>query len=166
MSRKTAFPPIVDQHTQVLMLGTMPSEESLRRQEYYGNPKNKFWTLLFTVYNQPFVSDYRKRVAFLLEQHIGIWDVLQSCEGKGSLDSSIENEIPNDFNTFFKQYPQIESICFTSKKAEHFYKKYVGFDNQRSYLVLPSPSPANARMTFAEKSRQWRELLERILSLP
>ncbi|WP_101688624.1 DNA-deoxyinosine glycosylase [Dysgonomonas massiliensis] len=166
MSRKTAFPPIVDQHTKILMLGTMPSEESLKRQEYYGNPKNQFWTLLFTVYKQPFVSDYRERVAFLHEQHIGIWDVLQSCEGEGSLDSKIKNERANDFSTFFERYPQIESICFTSKKAEQFYKKYVGLDNQRSYFVLSSPSPANARMSFAEKSHQWRDLLERILSLP
>lgn len=165
MSRKIAFPPIVNQQTRLLMLGTMPGKESLRRQEYYGHPRNQFWKLLFTMYNEPFMSDYRNRVAFCLEKGIGIWDVLQSCEGEGSLDSNIEEEEANDFVLFFQEYPYIEYVCFTSQKAEHFYKKYVGFDSSHRFIILPSPSPANARMSFSEKAVEWRKVLESILSL-
>lgn len=143
----------------------MPSEESLRKQEYYGHPHNQFWRLLFSIYNEPFVCDYRERVAFLLRKNIGVWDVLQSCEGEGSLDSNIRNEHPNDFSDFFAKYPNIRYICFTSKKAQQFYKKYVGIHTDHIFLVLSSPSPANARKSFSEKKDEWQEILESILSL-
>lgn len=163
--RKIAFAPVINETSRVLFLGTMPGEESLRRQQYYGHPSNQFWKILYALYQEPLSSDYRERVAFVLSKGLAIWDVLQSCEGKGSLDSCIKNEIPNDFSGFYKNHPAIQTVCFTSKKAEDFYRKYVGFDKQHTFLVLPSPSPANARMRLAEKTEKWHEILESILSL-
>lgn len=163
--RKIAFAPVINKNSQVLFLGTMPSEESLRRQQYYGHPSNQFWKILYTLYQEPLPSDYSERVAFVLSKKLAIWDVLQSCEGQGSLDSCIKNEIPNDFSGFYKNYPSLKTVCFTSKKAEEFYRKYVGFDTAHAFLVLPSPSPANARMSLSEKVEKWHEILESVLSL-
>ena len=163
--RKTAFAPIADTDSKILLLGTMPGEESLRRQEYYGHKSNQFWKILFTLYNKPLADDYKERVALLQENGIALWDVLQSCEGAGSLDSNIKNEQPNDFKKFYKKYPQIKHIFFTSQKAKQFYVKYVGLDEIHTFSVLPSPSPANAKMRPDEKIKSWREILESILSL-
>lgn len=163
--RKIAFPPVVDQSCRVLFLGTMPGEESLRRQQYYGHPSNQFWKILYALYHQPLSFDYQERVAFALNKNIALWDVLHSCEGQGSLDSNIKNEAANDFSDFYTHYPQLTYICFTSKKAADFYKKYIGFDTQHDFLVLPSPSPAHARMSLSEKTEKWREILESVLSL-
>lgn len=158
--RKIAFHPIVNKNCKILILGTMPSEESLRKQERYGHKSNQFWKIIFTLFEKPLPDTYEEKNALLIEKNIAIWDVLESCEGKGSLDSCIKNEKPNNFKKFFKEYPQIEYVFFTSKKAEEFYKKYVGFDEKRKYITLPSPSPANARMTLSEKIEKWKILRE------
>ncbi|MDR3057117.1 MAG: DNA-deoxyinosine glycosylase [Prevotella sp.] len=158
--RKIAFHPIVSEKSRILILGTMPSEESIRKQERYGHKSNQFWKIIFALFEKPLPESYAEKNALLTEYNIAIWDVLESCEGKGSLDSSIKNEIPNDFKKFFAQYPQIEYVFFTSKKAEEFYKKYVGFDEKRQFITLPSPSPANARMTLTDKIEKWKILAD------
>ncbi|MDU1891110.1 MAG: DNA-deoxyinosine glycosylase [Dysgonomonas sp.] len=157
--RKIAFHPIVDKNSKILILGTMPSEESLRKQERYGHKQNQFWKIIFALFEKPLPETYAEKNAILAEHNIAIWDVLHSCEGKGSLDSSIKNEQPNDFDTFFKKYPNIKHVFFTSKKAEEFYRRYIGFDKERTFITLPSPSPANARMKLEEKIEKWRVLL-------
>lgn len=141
----------------------MPGEESLRKKQYYGHKQNQFWRIIFALFNVLPADDYEVRRALLTSHRIALWDVLQSCEGRGSLDSNIENEKPNDFNSFFRQYPHISHVCFTSQKAFAFYKKYIGFDFGKIYITLPSPSPANARMTFEEKVERWK-ILSDILS--
>ena len=156
--RKIAFEPIVEKDSRILILGTMPSEESLRKQERYGHKSNQFWKIVFTLFDKPLPDNYSEKIKLLTDNRIAIWDVLHSCEGSGSLDSNIKNEKPNDFKKFFKQYPQIKHIFFTSKKAEEFYKKYVGFDEERIYITLPSPSSANARMNLNEKIEKWKIL--------
>lgn len=158
--RKIAFPPLADNNSKILLLGTMPGEESLRRQQYYGNKNNHFWRLIFALFNEPFSEDYEYKKSLLLKSRIALWDVIQSCEGEGSLDSNIQNEQVNDFSCFYRKYPSITHVVFTSKKAEAFYKKYVGFENYKSYITLPSPSPANARMTFDDKLTAWNILLD------
>lgn len=158
--RKIAFDPIVNKDCKVLILGTMPSEESLRKQERYGHKSNQFWRIIFTLFGEELPDSYKEKSDFLIKKNIAIWDVLESCEGKGSLDSSIKNEKPNNFKKFFKEYPQIEHIFFTSKKAEEFYKKYVGFDTKKKFTTLPSPSSANARMTLDQKIEEWKILGE------
>lgn len=157
--RKTAFPPIVDHNSRILLLGTMPSEESLRKQEYYGHKSNQFWKIIFSLYNKPLSLNYRERVALLLEKGIALWDVLQSCEGEGSADSNIRNEEANDFGHLFAEHPQIKHIFFTSRKAEEFYKKYVGLKKNITYATLPSPSTAYASMTFIQKLERWQSIL-------
>lgn len=156
--RKIAFGPIANKDSRILILGTMPSEESLRKQERYGHKSNQFWRILFTLFDKPLPDNYEEKINLLIENNIAIWDVLHSCEGSGSLDSDIKNEKPNNFKKFFKEYPQINHIFFTSQKAAEFYKKYVGFDLDKTYITLPSPSSANARMRLAEKIDKWQVL--------
>lgn len=158
--RKIAFGPIANNKSRILILGTMPSEESLRKQERYGHKSNQFWKIVFILFDKLLPDNYDEKIKLLTDNDIAIWDVLHSCEGSGSLDSNIKNEKPNDFKKFFKQYPQIKHIFFTSKKAEEFYKKYVGFDKERIYTTLPSPSSANARMRLNEKIEKWKILKE------
>ena len=50
MSIKHGLAPVVDQKSRVLILGTLPGDDSLRLQRYYRNPTNKFWTLLSDVF--------------------------------------------------------------------------------------------------------------------
>lgn len=109
---KQAFPPLVNQNSKILILGTMPGEKSLELQEYYGNKGNRFWKLLFTLFNRPLPKEYIEKKQLLEENNIALWDVLAYCERTGSLDSNIKNEKANDFESFYKQYPNIKHVFF------------------------------------------------------
>lgn len=156
---KVAFPPIIDDTCNILLLGTMPGDRSLRLQQYYGHAGNHFWRLIYTLFDQPLATDYEDRKQFLLKHHIGLWDVLHSCNCVGSLDSNIQNAEVNDFAEFYLQYPQIKHVFFDSKKAEEFYLRDVGKSVEKTYHLLPSPSRANASKSFGQKLEAWKELL-------
>ena len=156
---KIAFPPIVDDQCKILLLGTMPGDRSLQLQQYYGHPGNHFWKLIYTLFDQPLEPDYEARKLFLLQHHIALWDVLESCTCEGSLDSNIKNEVVNDFASFYELHPNITHVFFDSRKAEEFYLKYVKKSADKIYHLLPSPSRANASKSFEQKLEAWKELL-------
>ncbi|MGV3459165.1 MAG: DNA-deoxyinosine glycosylase [Flavobacterium sp.] len=154
---KKAFPPVADENSKILILGTMPGEKSLKLQQYYGNRGNRFWAIMFDIFGEQFTDDYDKRTGLLKRNRIALWDVLAYCEREGSLDSNIKNESANDFEAFYKTHPQIRHVFFSSKNAAAYYDKYVGRRGNVVYDVLPSPSGANATMRPAEKLEAWRE---------
>lgn len=154
---KKAFLPLVYSTSKILILGTMPGEKSLELQEYYGNRANQFWKILYTIFNEQLSDSYDERKALLKRYDICLWDVLAFCEREGSLDSRIKNEKPNDFEKFFKQYPSIKYVLFSSKNAAIYYDKYVGKTEGIIYDILPSPSGANATKPFSEKLLIWSE---------
>src|SRR3954464_11650666 len=97
VNRKLGLPPVADENSRVLVLGSLPGDESLRLQQYYANPSNQFWSLLEGVFGAPVGSDYDERLRFLANHRVALWDVLQSAERRGSGDDAITRERPNDF---------------------------------------------------------------------
>ncbi len=165
---KTSFPPIVDKNARVLILGSMPGEESLRKQQYYAHPRNAFWYIMEKLFNIDSMVDYQKKTQILTNNYIALWDVLRLCERKGSLDSSICNDsiIANDFRTFFLEQQNINNVYFNGSKAEQEFEKRVlptlSGIKQMKYMRLPSTSPAMARLTKEEKFTKWRIIAERM----
>lgn len=159
---KTALPPIVYPDSRILILGTMPGEQSLARQQYYANRGNHFWKLLFAVFGLPFTDDYEARKKLLHRKRIALWDVLAGCYREGSLDANIKNESANDFDTFFKNHPTIKTVFFSSKAAAAFYDKYAGQKIGIAYHILPSPSGANASMKFSQKLDVWKSIADAV----
>lgn len=157
---KLSFPPIADIKSKVLLLGTMPGEQSLKLQQYYGHKGNHFWKLIFALFDHPVTDNYASKRQLLLDKGIAVWDVLQSCEREGSADIRINKEIANDFASFYRDYPTISSVFFTSKKAETYYYEYVGRNEKVRFYNLPSPSSANTWKTFAEKLNEWKLILK------
>ncbi|NBL65178.1 DNA-deoxyinosine glycosylase [Flavobacterium sp. NST-5] len=155
---KKAFLPVIDEHSKILILGTMPGEKSLELQEYYGNKGNSFWKLIFTIFNKSLTQNYHEKLKLLTENNIALWDVLAFCERKGSLDTNIKNEVANDFEDLFQKYPNITKVFFSSKNAEKYYDKYIGRKLGIEYVTLPSPSGANASKTFEQKLEEWRQI--------
>lgn len=157
-----SFNPIVDSKTKILILGSIPGVKSLEKVEYYGNKQNQFWKILFSIFKQESVPEwYKNKVNFLLQNRIGLWDVVQNCERKGSLDIAIKNQEINDFNSFFNEYPQITTLVFNGKTAyQFFYKKY-GQIKGITYSVMPSTSPANT-IPFEKKLNEWSLILSHL----
>jgi hypoxanthine-DNA glycosylase len=157
-----SFDPVMDEHTKLLILGTMPSEQSLKLRQYYGNPRNHFWNILFELFRQPASERYEDRLRFLLGRGIGLWDVLANCERTGSLDSRISQEAPNDFTFHIQAHPSIKTIVFNGGKAEQLFRKHVGFRFPGiRYLSMPSTSPTPGKnvKTYEEKVAVWHNIL-------
>ena len=158
----SSFEPVVQIDARVLILGTMPSVESLRSHQYYGNKRNQFWTIVYALFDRAPEPSYESRVAFLRKNRIALWDVLSSCDRVGSLDSNIRNEVVNDLQRFLEAYHNITAIFFNGGKAFDVFEKHIGFDNLRlQYSKMPSTSPANT-ISMSAKLREWnlvRELL-------
>ena len=163
-----SFSPIVGKHAKTLILGSMPGAASLAAQQYYAHPRNAFWPIMTQWLKIPFDVPYQYKVAALTNSPIALWDVLHTCHRIGSLDSNIETEtqIVNDFRSFFSNHPTIKHVFFNGGKAYTSFKRSVQsrHEERQHLLLLPSTSPANARMTFEEKTRIWHEKIDSVLS--
>ena len=165
--RSTGFAPVAERHARVLILGSMPGRASLEKGEYYGLPRNAFWPIMGELFGADPGLPYAQRLQIMRRAGIALWDVLQSCERPGSLDSSIDDAsaVVNDFDTFFIEHPHIRHVFFNGKKAESVFERRIrpaltGDPQSRSYTVLPSTSPAMAMLDFAEKLRRWSAVRE------
>ncbi len=157
--RITAFPPVAPPGARVLVLGSMPSVESLNQGFYYAHPRNAFWRILSEVYGEPVPGDIPEKIALLTRHDIALWDVLQSCERQGSLDSAIREPLPNDFGGLFLRCPHIGRILFNGGTAERLFMKWGRpFMEGRDCRRLPSTSPAYT-LSYERKLAQWRQAL-------
>lgn len=153
-----SFPPIVNNSTEILILGTMPGATSLEKQEYYAYKQNHFWKIIYTLFGTFPISDiFEEKVKLLLQNNIGLWDVLQNCEREGSLDTNIRNHQENDFSTLFTEYPGITTLVFNGKESHKYFTKKFGQLPGITYHVMPSTSPANT-MKFDTKLEIWKEV--------
>ena len=149
------FPPVVDQDTHTLILGSFPGVASLDATQYYAFKQNQFWRLVSASLGTDLVSlDYEQRLQGLLAHGIGLWDVFHSCVRAGSLDSAIRDGKLNDFCGLQASHPQLRKLCFNGQTAG----KMAAYFKQRGYLtaILPSSSPAYAMRSFEEKLRDWQ----------
>lgn len=158
--RKSSFPPIVDARAHVLVLGTLPGEESLRRHEYYAHPRNLFWPIIFGLFGAtpPPPAEYEKRLVFVLERGIALWDVCSSAERVASADTAIRAETPNAIPELLQSHPAIRAVAFNGSTARRLYDRHFVRRPDLAYLALPSTSPAHARLGLAAKLAQWRAL--------
>jgi len=150
-----------DPGAEILILGTMPSVESMRRAEYYAHPRNAFWRIMGEAFGFPSDAPYEERLAALRKNKVALWDVVGSCVRPGSLDSDIRDVTPNDFEAFFKARPKIRRILFNGQAARTLFLRHtkgMGIPDV-PMIVLPSTSPANAGTSHAEKLSAWRDAL-------
>ena len=151
------FAPVARSDARLLILGSMPGQASLAAVQYYAHPRNQFWPLLSTILNDDlFALPYAERLQKLLQHRIGLWDVITTCERRGSLDSAIRQAQEADFSQFHDRYPQLHTIAFNGKTAGKAAPRFDAAGYRT--LVLPSTSPANAQLSFSEKLQYWQRL--------
>ena len=150
------FSAVADERTTRMIIGSMPGVASLNAQEYYAHPRNAFWKIIAELFEAPYPFDsYEDKLSLLLKNRIGLWDVFASCERDGSLDSAIKNATVNDFDVFLKNHPKVKTLYFNGNTSfKNFTKSF--HINGLNLHPLPSTSPANARLTFAEKITAWK----------
>ncbi|MBB5183435.1 DNA-deoxyinosine glycosylase [Catenisphaera adipataccumulans] len=153
MQRIVGLDPIVHDQDRILILGSMPSEESLRQQEYYANPTNRFWKVLGTIYQMP-IEDYDQKKQILTAAKISLWDICHSCTRYKSADATIKNVEPNEIPVLAGD----KKIICNGKTSYNTLKKYFPELAERA-AVCPSTSAANARFRLNDLIEIYRKEL-------
>ena len=157
---KRSFRPIVDPRSRVLVLGTLPGEESLRRRQYYAHPRNLFWPIIFALFGETPCADYAERLAFFATQRIALWDVCEIGERERSADTTIRRERPNAIDRLLDGHRLIRAVAFNGTGARRLYDRHFPRRPELTYLALPSTSPAHATIDFAGKLARWTALCQ------
>lgn len=169
MTLKIGLNPIVDECSRILILGTLPGDQSLQFNEYYASPQNQFWKILSSVYRENIEINYKSRLSFLFCKGIALWDVLHSANRFGSLDLSINEERPNNLSDLFEEHSQIEAIGFNGGAAEKLFKKHclasidsiIMKEQIKRTKVLPSTSSTSGKYvkSLDQKVAVWHDFL-------
>lgn len=155
------IPPVFDQNSRILILGSFPSVRSRAAGFYYGHPQNRFWRMLEGVYREPVPTDTDGKIRFLLSHGIALWDVIASCRIAGSADAQIRDVLPNDLSLIFRTAP-IRAVCLNGKAAYRHYLRYAPPKSPLPAFCLPSTSPANAGTTLPDLIFAWGAVLGEI----
>ncbi|MDE2600038.1 MAG: DNA-deoxyinosine glycosylase [Rhodocyclaceae bacterium] len=157
MTTLRGLPPRIDARAHTLILGSFPSEASLKAQRYYAHRHNQFWRIMGALLAQPFYEmDYAARWPHLQAAGIAVWDVYATCEREGSLDSDIRLGVANDFSVLKTLAPDLKRICFNGQTAAKFQRLLVGLGYE--VCVLPSSSPAYT-LALERKLAVWQQVL-------
>lgn len=189
--RLQGLPPMVSASTVVLVLGSFPGAASLRARQYYAHPQNHFWKILQALWPQhPLptagAQGYAERCDWLLARGLGLWDVYESCEREGSMDTSIRNPQVNDFGRLRAVCPQLAAVAHNGGESfRHAKAVRSSFCHHRAAAHhdgvlpdlcqdtdsapgpggmiashrLPSTSPANASWSFDRKLAAWSAVM-------
>ncbi|CDQ40789.1 MULTISPECIES: DNA-deoxyinosine glycosylase [Virgibacillus] len=163
METLTSFEPILPSDPIVLILGSMPGGISLEKQEYYGNPRNHFWKIMFTLFDKPLKEDYHEKIKLCKQHQIALWDTIANCYREGSLDANIKKEVPNNILELLDKYPTIKLIACNGGKSYQTFRKYfsTALIKPVDVVKLPSTSPIPGRYTksFSGKLEEWKVIL-------
>ena len=156
--RKHCFPPVVDERTRLLVLGSLPGEESLARTQYYANPRNQFWRLMSGVIGLDLVPlGYQARLEALLAAGVGLWDTVGSATRRGSLDGDIRGHSANDLAALAAGLPRLAAVGFNGGKSASIGMGPLSQLASLALIALPSSSPAFT-LPFEDKLAQWLKL--------
>jgi hypoxanthine-DNA glycosylase len=154
-ARLQGLAPVAGPEARLLVLGSFPSVASLEAQQYYGHPRNHFWPILAALWSDGLLAlPYAQRIAEVQRRGLAIWDVYAACRRAGSLDSAIEDAVPNDLAGLAARLPRLAAIAHNGGESARAMRitRALGLPVWR----LPSTSPANASWSFERKLAAWR----------
>lgn len=143
------FPPLWNEESEILILGSFPSVKSREEMFFYGHPRNRFWKVLAAVLGCDEPKSIEEKKEMLLKNHIALWDVIASCDIRGSSDSSIKNAVANNIGFILKN-SRIKRIYTNGATADRLYQRYMYPETGIKAVRLPSTSPANAAVSTEE----------------
>lgn len=162
-NRIHGFGPVWREDARVLVLGSMPSVESLNQSFYYSHPRNAFWPMMAQILGEEMPTTVEDKRALLIRRRIALWDTVKSCERTGSLDSNIRCAQANDFEEIYKNCPHIRYVLFNGGTAETLYRRLVARKDERFiFRRMPSTSPAYT-LKYEQKRAAWEQALKEAL---
>lgn len=163
--RKSAFDPVVDAETRLLILGSLPGDASLKAGQYYGHPQNAFWRLTGAVVDRDLAAlPYPERLEALKAAGVGLWDVIARAVRPGSLDQAIREAEAADLKRLIADLPRLGAVAFNGKTAARIGRRSLAGLEGIELIDLPSSSPAHATLSPADKTAAWSVLRTRLES--
>ena len=153
------IPPLFDNNSKVLILGSFPSVKSREAMFFYGHPQNRFWKIMAALTDSPVPKTVEEKKTLILTNHFALWDSIGSCTIVGSSDSSIRDVVPNDLRVITDHAPIAQIFCNGATSLK-YYQKYIEPTLHRPARVLPSSSPANAAWSLERLIEAWRIITE------
>lgn len=153
------FPPLFDENSEILILGSLPSVKSRKQMFFYGHPQNRFWPLMAMLLDEPVPRSVEEKKQLVLKHHIALWDTIYSCDIIGSGDSSIKNAVPTDLVPIV-QGSKIRKIFCNGQTSWKYYHRFQERKLGIAAAALPSTSPANAAWSAERLLQAWKEILE------
>lgn len=151
------IPPIYDENSRILILGSFPSVKSRESQFFYGHPQNRFWKVLAEIFGEEIPVSVGEKKKLLLDNHVAVWDVIASCTIEGSSDSSIKDVLPNDLSCILNA-ADIRQIYCNGGTSYRLFCKYCEPVLKRAAVKLPSTSPANASYRLERLVEEWKQI--------
>lgn len=151
------IPPIYDENSRILILGSFPSVKSRESQFFYGHPQNRFWKVLAEIFGGEIPVSVEEKKKLLLDNHVAVWDVIASCTIEGSSDSSIKDVLPNDLSCILNA-ADIRQIYCNGGTSYRLFCKYCEPVLKRAAVKLPSTSPANASYRLERLVEEWKQI--------
>lgn len=161
-ARVRAFPPILGPRPRILVLGSLPGVASLRAGQYYAHPRNQFWPIMGALVGAGPELDYALRLERLKAAGIALWDVLGACRRQGSLDQRIDRNSrePNPLRALCDRHPGLRHCLLNGSTAGSIFARLpAAMSPGLPHTVLPSTSPAHARLRLPDKLERWRAAL-------
>lgn len=152
------IPPLYDENSRVLLLGSIPSPKSRQAEFFYAHPQNRFWRVLAAVLEVPSPQTIEDKRTLCLTHGIALWDTIARCEIAGASDVSIKNAVPNDIGALLRQ-TQIKRIFATGAKSAELYRRLIEPTLHVPIIQLPSTSPANAAWSLERLTEAYRIIL-------
>lgn len=149
------IPPLFDQNSEILILGSFPSVKSREAMFFYGHKQNRFWPLMSKLCGVEPVQTIEEKKNLVLSHKIALWDVIASCEIKGSADSSVTDVTPNDLSVILEN-AKIKRIFTNGRTSYNLYKKHIQPITGIEAVYLPSTSPANAAWSTQRLCEEWK----------
>ncbi len=153
------IPPLFDENSRTLILGSFPSVKSRDVCFFYGHPQNRFWKLIAMLFGEEAPETVEEKKNLILRHNLALWDTIHSCTITGSSDSSIKNVVPNDISVILKD-SKINRIFCNGTASYNLYNKYIYPSVGIKAVRLPSTSPANAAFSIERLLDSWRIITE------
>lgn len=158
------FGPFYTPTSKILILGSFPSVKSRKMNFYYGHPQNRFWKIMAAIAKKELPESLSEKKAFLAENDIALYDVIDSCSIIGSADSTIRDVKVTDLTPILSGSQIGTHIFVNGGKAHSLYQKYQYPFTGIEAVKLPSSSPANAAFSLDKLTRIWGEEIQRSFS--
>lgn len=154
MNIQHPFPPLFDENSKTLILGSFPSVKSRETMFFYGHPQNRFWKLIAALYGEETPTDIDEKKSLILRRNLALWDSIQSCTITGSSDSSVKDVMPNDLSIIINN-SRVDRIFCNGALSYKMYMKFIFPKSNIKATKLPSTSPANAAFSLGRLLEEW-----------